>query len=115
MTQETASQPINSNRLEDLTSYRPLIEDNQWVLSATDVDFISIGSFVLGCGGGGDPGDECQKIKELLLQTPGSVRVVGIHDLNDSMKIGCTANMGRPEVSTNPKEDTEYVSLSIFM
>lgn len=39
----------------DLLAYKPSVRDGEWTLSLTDLDFLRIGTYILGCGGGGDP------------------------------------------------------------
>ena len=40
----------------DPTSYSPAISPSrEWLLSETDLEFIAVGCYVLGVGGGGDP------------------------------------------------------------
>ncbi|QSS56068.1 hydantoinase [Histoplasma capsulatum var. duboisii H88] len=51
---------LQPNRLAepvvDISKYRPSIDaSGKWLLSKLDVEFISIGCYILGCGGGGSP------------------------------------------------------------
>lgn len=46
--------------------YRPTVVDGEWILSETDIDFISAGAYILGCGGGGDPNPDAIELKRLI-------------------------------------------------
>lgn len=37
----------------DIASYRPIVKDRTWYISETDLEWISIGCYILGTGGGG--------------------------------------------------------------
>ncbi|CDO93425.1 unnamed protein product [Kluyveromyces dobzhanskii CBS 2104] len=50
----------------DYTEYKPTIRDNEWLLSEVDIDFISTGAYILGCGGGGDPSAEAIELKRII-------------------------------------------------
>ncbi|KAH8172487.1 hydantoinase/oxoprolinase domain-containing protein [Sarocladium implicatum] len=40
----------------DISSYRPnILPSGEWLVSATDLKFLEIGCYILGCGGGGSP------------------------------------------------------------
>ncbi|KAG0674982.1 hypothetical protein C6P42_001954 [Pichia californica] len=52
----------------DYVNYVPHVEDGIWYISEADVDMIGIGSYILGCGGGGDPNSEIIELKHLLKQ-----------------------------------------------
>ncbi|KAK5239032.1 hypothetical protein LTR40_014950, partial [Exophiala xenobiotica] len=67
----------------DVSSYRPTIAEGQWVVSLTDLEWISSGNKILGCGGGGEPYQQYLKIKSILEKSPGIVRVVSASDLPD--------------------------------
>lgn len=91
----------------DPSSYRPLIKDRQWVVSTTDLEYIAAGCKVLGCGGGGDPYQECLKAQAILKDSPGSIRVVSASQLADDALVGWTACIGSPEVSMERLENNE--------
>ncbi|KAL4915674.1 Hydantoinase/oxoprolinase-domain-containing protein [Aspergillus aurantiobrunneus] len=55
-------QVISSLDAINIQTYRPIIENQQWVISPIDLKFIAQGCKVLGCGGGGDPYQEYLKL-----------------------------------------------------
>ena len=87
--------------------YKPCIQNHEWIISTTDLDFMSIGCKILGCGGGGDPYVEYLKTKTLLTTKPGTVRVIDASRLKDSAIVGWCGNMGSPEVSQERMEGNE--------
>ncbi|RTE84476.1 hypothetical protein BHE90_000983 [Fusarium euwallaceae] len=91
----------------DVQTYRPTIKGREWIISATDLEFIAAGCKVLGCGGGGDPYQEYLKAKSILATAPGSVRVVSPSDLPEDSLVGWTACIGSPEVSMERLENNE--------
>ncbi|PWY89682.1 DUF917-domain-containing protein [Aspergillus sclerotioniger CBS 115572] len=102
-------QEVNSveGKAHNLHDYRPYIQNKQWIISPTDLDFISRGCKVLGCGGGGDPYQEYLKTKAFLHQHPGSIKVVSPDFLPDEALVGWTGCMGSPEVSMERLENSE--------
>ncbi|AMD20162.1 HCR012Wp [Eremothecium sinecaudum] len=50
----------------DYENYRPCVENGEWVLSVIDVDFISIGAYILGCGGGGNTHIDTIELKHII-------------------------------------------------
>ncbi|KAL4899939.1 hypothetical protein BDW74DRAFT_183256 [Aspergillus multicolor] len=104
----TRSVPERTNdEIVDSHSYRPLIKDQQWIISPTDLGFIAQGCKVLGCGGGGDPYQEFLKVSALVRKIPGTVKVVSPDYLPDDALVGWTGNMGSPEVSMERLENDE--------
>ncbi|KAL4805120.1 hypothetical protein BDV18DRAFT_161517 [Aspergillus unguis] len=91
----------------NLETYRPKIENNEWLLTPTDLHLIALGCKILGCGGGGDPYQEYLKTSSLLSKSPGSIRVVSPSHLPPDSLIGWTGNMGSPEVSMERLENDE--------
>ncbi|CAL5868781.1 uncharacterized protein PFLUO_LOCUS3008 [Penicillium psychrofluorescens] len=91
----------------NLQTYRPQINDQQWIISATDLDFIAQGCRILGCGGGGDPYQEYLKAKAIIRNSPGKVKVVSPEYLPDDSLVGWTGCMGSPEVSMERLENNE--------
>ncbi|AEY95545.1 FACR027Cp [Eremothecium gossypii FDAG1] len=63
----------------DYTTYRPSIKDGEWILSVTDIDFISIGAYILGCGGGGDPTSETIELKRII-KNGGVIKVLTLDE-----------------------------------
>ncbi|KAG7827999.1 hypothetical protein KL920_004249 [Ogataea angusta] len=53
---ETSANYIEHNLKFDVGSYRPLVNsEKEWILSEIDCEFLRIGTYILGCGGGGTP------------------------------------------------------------
>ncbi|BCS17379.1 uncharacterized protein APUU_10207S [Aspergillus puulaauensis] len=91
----------------DVHTYRPFIQNRQWTISPTDLQFIAQGCKVLGCGGGGDPYQEYLKVSAVVRKSPGSVKVVSPSYLADDALVGWTGCMGSPEVSMERLENEE--------
>ncbi|RAH59458.1 hydantoinase/oxoprolinase [Aspergillus piperis CBS 112811] len=108
---DTLAPPLHASQLTetqpDLHSYRPHIQNNQWIISPTDLDFITRGCKILGCGGGGDPYQEYLKAKAYLQNHPGTVRIISPDSLPDDSLVGWTGCMGSPEVSMERLENSE--------
>ncbi|KAL5338226.1 hypothetical protein BJX70DRAFT_215324 [Aspergillus crustosus] len=106
--QEKTSQLLSSPEISiDIKTYRPTIEHGQWIITPTDLDFISQGCKVLGCGGGGDPYQEYLKVSAIIQEHPGTVKVVSPNYLPDDALVGWTGCMGSPEVSMERLENNE--------
>ena len=52
----------------NFTSYHPKISNGIWKLSEVDIEWLSIGCYILGCGGGGSPHLPSIEAKQLLHQ-----------------------------------------------
>ncbi|KAJ5720947.1 uncharacterized protein N7483_008881 [Penicillium malachiteum] len=91
----------------DIHTYKPEVKDKQWIVSATDLEFIARGCKILGCGGGGDPYQEYLKARALIQRHPGTVKVVSAEYFPDDCLIGWTGCMGSPEVSMERLENDE--------
>ncbi|EXJ65644.1 uncharacterized protein A1O5_11171 [Cladophialophora psammophila CBS 110553] len=91
----------------DLENYQPKIENGIWIISMTDLEWISSGCKILGCGGGGDPYQQFLKIKSVLTKSPGTIKVVSPNNLLENATIGWTGCMGSPEVSLERMEADE--------
>ena len=82
----------------NLSSYHPKIKGKTWALSAIDIDWLSTGCYILGCGGGGSPHLTAIAAKQLLLQGK-SLTIVNAHDLPSSALLLPTCLIGSPMVS----------------
>jgi N-methylhydantoinase A/oxoprolinase/acetone carboxylase beta subunit len=80
----------NISNSVNIQTYKPEIKNGEWIISFTDIEWISDGCRVLGCGGGGDPYQQYLKVRSILERAPGSVRVVSPHSLSESAMIGLT-------------------------
>jgi len=90
-----------SNTVEeevDILSYKPLIKNREWIISETDVAWISIGCYILGTGGGGSPYSHMLRLREIM-RKGGVVKVISPDDLVDEDVIACGVGKGSPTVS----------------
>lgn len=81
----------------DIAGYTPKVIDRVWWISETDLDWITIGCYILGTGGGGSPYSTMLRVRGIL-QGGGKVRVVSPDDLKDEDLIGSGGAAGSPTV-----------------
>lgn len=81
----------------DIAAYAPKVINREWWISETDLDWITIGCYILGTGGGGSPYSTMLRVRGIL-QTGGTVRVVSPDDLKDEDLIGSGGAAGSPTV-----------------
>ena len=82
----------------NLMSYHPRICDKKWMLSAIDIDWLSIGCYILGCGGGGSPQLSAIAAKQLLIQGK-SLTIVNAQYLPPTAILPPICLIGSPMVS----------------
>jgi hypothetical protein len=83
----------------DIQTYRPKFEGREWIISETDLQWITIGCYILGTGGGGSPYQYMLRLRELMRK--GSViRVISPDDLKDEDLIACGGGKGSPTVGS---------------
>lgn len=92
----------------DIISYIPRVKDNQWFLSEIDLEWISDGCYVLGCGGGGSPLHVFLEIREMV-RAGAVIRVVDSGSLTPDALIGWGGALGSPEVCSERLLGNEYV------
>ncbi|GMM33558.1 hypothetical protein DASC09_052140 [Saccharomycopsis crataegensis] len=64
----------------DFQAYKPFVNENrEWIISETDLEFIRIGTYILGCGGGGTPYPIFLEMRNML-RNGAIVRVIDLHD-----------------------------------
>ncbi|KAF3000747.1 hypothetical protein E8E13_004180 [Curvularia kusanoi] len=81
-----------------IKNYRPRVINRQWLLSETDLEFMTIGCYILGTGGGGNPYQHFLRLREM--HRAGAVlRVISPQDLKDDDLVACGGSMGSPQVS----------------
>lgn len=86
----------------DFDAYRPLVKRNEksgvpeWFVSETDIEWLSIGCYILGCAGGGSPKSEFLKLRDQL-RGGSSVRIIDSSSLQDDATIYC--KFGRTQYS----------------
>jgi N-methylhydantoinase A/oxoprolinase/acetone carboxylase beta subunit len=81
----------------DILAYRPNVTDRTWFVSEIDLDWITIGCYILGTGGGGSPYSSMLRMRGIL-RSGGIIRVVSPDDLKDDALVGCGGGAGSPTV-----------------
>lgn len=81
----------------DIFTYKPKVEHGVWYISETDVEWISIGCYILGTGGGGSPYAHMVRLRQMI-RDGAVVRVVSPADVNDDARVGCGGGVGSPTV-----------------
>jgi hypothetical protein len=81
----------------DIGAYKPKVADREWWISETDLDWITIGCYILGTGGGGSPYSTMLRVRGIL-RSGGTVRVVSPDDLKDEDLVGSGGGAGSPTV-----------------
>jgi N-methylhydantoinase A/oxoprolinase/acetone carboxylase beta subunit len=93
---------------EYVASYKPEVVNRQWLLSETDLEFISTGCYILGTGGGGSPYQHLLRLREL--KRAGTIlRVISPQDLKDDDLVACGGGKGSPQVSIEKPYGDESV------
>ena len=81
-----------------IADYKPKVVNRQWLLSETDLEFVTTGCYILGTGGGGNPYQHFLRLREM--QRAGTVlRVISPQDLKDDDLVACGGAKGSPQVS----------------
>ncbi|KAH7374404.1 hydantoinase [Plectosphaerella cucumerina] len=82
----------------DLATYRPqVLPTGEWLVSPTDLKFIEIGCYILGCGGGGSPYASYLHLMELLREGE-RITITRVEDLRDDDVLPPVAGIGTPAV-----------------
>ncbi|RYP55742.1 hypothetical protein DL770_010888 [Monosporascus sp. CRB-9-2] len=81
----------------DIDAYRPTVKNRVWYISETDIDWVTIGCYILGTGGGGSPYSAMMRLKQML-RNGAIVRVVNPYDIPDDAAVGCGGGVGSPTV-----------------
>ncbi|XXG95527.1 hypothetical protein Hte_001791 [Hypoxylon texense] len=96
---QTSDEDETDNSKSELSSYTPTVTAaGEWVLSTTDLRFLAIGCYILGCGGGGSPYAPFLHTRQLLLEGD-NIRIMRIEDLKDDDIMPTVASVGTPAVS----------------
>ena len=82
----------------DLITYRPSIVNREWIVSEVDLECLSIGCYILGCGGGGNPYPAFLQCREALRKGH-IMKIKDISDLPPSTTLLPTGKMGSPMVN----------------
>ena len=96
----------DSEKMENIEEYKPSItSDKEWLISQTDLELLRIGTYILGCGGGGDPYPQ-YLIAKNLLKSGGVMRVVDVDFKQnyDSISVGFC---GSPTVANERLQGSE--------
>jgi hypothetical protein len=83
----------------DIMAYKPKFEGREWIISEIDLQWITIGCYILGTGGGGSPYQYMLRLRELM-RKGGVVRVVSPDDLKDDDLVACGGGKGSPTVGS---------------
>jgi DUF917 family protein len=92
----------------DIEAYRPTVKDRVWYISETDVDWIAIGCYILGTGGGGSPYSSKIRLRQML-RDGAVVRVMNPRDLADDASVGCGGGVGSPTVGIEKLQGDEMM------
>ncbi|MCJ1310868.1 hypothetical protein MMC25_004536 [Agyrium rufum] len=80
-------------------SYCPLIKDRQWIINEIDMEWLSIGCYILGCAGGGSPYSKYLETRQILREGA-EMRIIDVTDLSPDSILIPVCKMGSPMVST---------------
>lgn len=70
----------------DHETYVPEINsEREWIISETDLDYIRIGTYILGCGGGGTPYPIFLEMRNMI-RDGAIVRVINLHDVHKKLE-----------------------------
>ncbi|XP_077864278.1 uncharacterized protein LOC100376245 [Saccoglossus kowalevskii] len=102
-----ASAEQEQTTVEDIDS-QPRIDPStgEWLLSEWDIDCITLGASILGCGGGGEP--YLQKLQcKLILRDGKKIRIITPESINNTGFVSCVAALGAPLIEIEkPAGDT---------
>lgn len=82
----------------NVLSYYPKIRGKTWMLSQIDIEWLSIGCYILGCGGGGSPHLPSVAAKQLL-SVGKPLSIVNAQDLSPGAILPPVGILGSPMVS----------------
>jgi hypothetical protein len=81
-----------------IANYKPRVVNRQWLLSETDLRFVTTGCYILGTGGGGNPYQHFLRLREIK-RNGAILRVISPQDLRDDDLVACGGAKGSPQVS----------------
>lgn len=110
-----ASKVEDDDEKVDYKTYRPNVDvEGVWSLSEIDLLFMSIGCYILGCGGGGSPYAPYLHMRQLLLEGE-TIKMVRCEDLKDEDVLPTVASIGTPAVSIErPGGDAVYHAMQLM-
>lgn len=83
----------------DIASYRPTVDSSgRWFLSKTDLEFLALGCYILGCGGGGSPYGTYLQLVNLVEEGQAPV-IVNSTFLEANAVLAPVAGVGSPAVA----------------
>ena len=83
---------------QNLLNYHPQVKNKVWNLTEIDIDWLSIGCYILGCGGGGSPHLASIEAKQLLREGK-TLSMIDAQDLPSSALLPPIGKLGSPMVS----------------
>lgn len=89
-----SSKEERSSSKFDFDAYRPLVKRNldtgvhEWIVSETDIEWLSVGCYILGCAGGGSPKAEFLKLRDQI-RAGCIVRIIDSSSLHEDALIYC--------------------------
>jgi len=90
----------------DILTYKPIVKERVWYVSETDLEWITIGCYILGTGGGGSPYSSMLRMRSIL-RAGGVVKVINPYDLKDDDLVGCGGGAGSPTVGIEKLQGDE--------
>ncbi|KAK7890772.1 hypothetical protein LTR67_007981 [Exophiala xenobiotica] len=99
----------------DFDAYRPLVKRNvdtgvqEWIVSETDIEWLSVGCYILGCAGGGSPKSEFLKLRDQI-RAGCTVRIIDSASLREDAVIYWGGMMGSPAVSIERLNSSEAIT-----
>ncbi|KAH9886838.1 hypothetical protein F4778DRAFT_440929 [Xylariomycetidae sp. FL2044] len=79
-------------------AYKPYVRDRKWLLSETDLEWITTGCYILGTGGGGSPYQHMLRLREMM-RAGATIQIISPWDLKDDDIVACGGGKGSPQVS----------------
>lgn len=97
----------------DIASYKPNVQGREWIISDTDLSWISTGCYILGTGGGGSPYGHMLRLREIM-RNGGVVRIISPDDLKDDDLVACGGGKGSPTVGIEKLSGDECVQTLVL-
>ncbi|KAL1604045.1 hypothetical protein SLS60_005637 [Paraconiothyrium brasiliense] len=98
----------------DFSSYAPKVVKREWHISETDLQWITIGCYILGTGGGGSPYSTMLRVRQML-RNGATIRVMNPDDLKDDDRVGSGGGAGSPTVGIEKLSGDEMMDAQVHM